>query len=435
MTRFAFAALAASLAAPALSAPYCDAMITGADLPSKYARMAPIYSNTDNGWIFTSDQLRDRYDMKSSADALVKDIVAEFAKRDVALAIVVAPPRPVVAGQELLNSTMGDDQYDVAAAQASFAELIEGLNGAGAIAPDLQALALSEPQLREDFYFKRDTHWTTVGAARSAIALAEAVRAKQPDLFASETVFGVSDLSPSDEIEEKGSLAKIAREACDLDVQKETSVAFDLSDPNAAGLLGGGDDKPRIALVGSSFSDRYKRDHYRFGDALARAFDAEIDNYSVSGGGGIGAIEHYVLSGELEKGAHSLVVWELPYTESFNSTSMLAQLLGALRFGADHVETSGATGTAISIELPSDEPVLGASLMLRGDGTQRTKLVIGLQDGKSATINVSRRGALPAEARELPVFVSFAQLVERGVTSIDLEVGKGTEIASATAIR
>ncbi|WP_412550274.1 alginate O-acetyltransferase AlgX-related protein [Shimia sp. MIT910701] len=45
-----------------------------------------------------------------------------------------------------------------------------------------------------------------------------------------------------------------------------------------------------LALLGSSFSNRYKRDHYRVADALARAFDADVENFSVSGGGPIGAI-------------------------------------------------------------------------------------------------------------------------------------------------
>ncbi len=412
-----FAAMAFATAAGA--EPYCDALVTGDGLSAKHARSAPIYSNADSGWMFTKDQMRERYDMKSSAARLVAEIVAEFDKRGVPLAIMVPPPRPVVAGQAALDETMGNDRYDVAAAEASFAKLVEGLNAAGAIAPDLQALSLSDPDLRDAFYFKRDTHWTTVGAAHSAITLAQAVASTHPNLFPDAPKFSATNLIRNGEIEEKGSLARIARDGCGTSLGNEVSPTFDLTQAKEGGLLGDAPDRPRIALVGSSFSDRYKKDHYRVSDALARVFGADVDNYSVSGGGGIGAIESYVLSGELDHRAHDLVVWELPYTESFNSTSMLRQLLGALRYGTD------AGAPADNGQLSSLKAV---ELSISGNGTQRAKLKVSLNDGSQKMISVSRRGALPSEARGRSVFVSLEDLSRRGIADIKLEPAKGTTI-------
>lgn len=415
---------AMAIATSAGAEPYCDALLTGEGLSAKHARSAPIYNNANSGWMFTKDQMRERYDMKAGAAKLVAEIVAEFDKRGVPLAIMVPPPRPVVAGQATLDATMGDDRYDVAAAQASFAKLIEGLNTAGAIAPDLQALSLSNPDLRDAFYFKRDTHWTTVGAAHSAITLARAVGSTHPNLFPDAPEFSATNLTQNGKIEEKGSLARIARDGCGISLGNEVAPTFDLTLASEGGLLGDAPDRQRIALVGSSFSDRYKKDHYRVSDALARVFGADVDNYSVSGGGGIGAIESYVLSGELDQRVHDLVVWELPYTESFNSTSMLRQLLGALRHGNSE---SGSKLTQSQV-IPIDHlyGLKALELQMSGAGNQRVKLSIVFGDGSKANVWLSRRGALSPDARTQSVFVSLADFGARNMTEITLQPSKDT---------
>ncbi|MEN0001343.1 MAG: hypothetical protein AAF940_10695 [Pseudomonadota bacterium] len=431
MKRLKLLAAAALMVGTAHAEPYCDALVTGDGLTAKQARSAPIYSDTQSGWIFTNDQFADRYDMKDSAAALVGDIIAEFDARGVPLAILVPPPRPVIAGQATLDVAMGGETYDVASAQASFTKLIESLNQLGAIAPDLQALALSEPALREAFYFKRDTHWTTVGAAHSAMALARLIAKDHPTLFPALPAFSAADLKVSGQIEEEGALADIARDACGADLAPETAPAFDLTSAEGGSLLGDAPARPRIALVGSSFSDRNRRDEYRVADALARALGADVDNYSVSGGGGVGGIESYVLSGDLDHGMHDLVIWELPYTEEFNSTSMLRQLLGALRHGAS--ETASP--------LPSDDTIADESLMqlaaleldLAGESAHRVKLKMVFENGSKTTVSVTRRGALTAQAREKNVFVSLADLTGRTIKELKIEPSNGTQVLEVKA--
>ncbi|MEL7344533.1 MAG: hypothetical protein AAFN59_06690, partial [Pseudomonadota bacterium] len=331
MKRLISTTAALFVAAAAHAAPYCGDLVNKDALPKKYAKSAPFYSDDASGWIFTQDQLKDRYDMKASSQAMVAAIVEEFAKRDVQLAIIVPPPRPIVAGQATLDAAMGAERYDIAAAKASFDKLIEGLAATGATVPNLADVALMSDDTRDAFYFQRDTHWTTTGSAMSAIRLSEMVNAQTPDAFQADGAYWFGDLVAADAIEEKGSLAKVVRDVCGLSIENETAQAYDLARASAGGLLGDAAAGPSIALVGSSFSNRYQRDHYRFGEALAWAFDADVENYSVSGGGPIGAIEAYVLSGALDRREHAMVVWEIPYTESFNSSSFLRQLLGALR--------------------------------------------------------------------------------------------------------
>lgn len=334
-----FALLSASvfllLASPAFATPYCEQLLDRSKLEARYQRLAPIYSSVETGWIFPSDQLKSRYDMKPEAVAVMREIIAEFAALNLPLAIVIAPPRPVVAGQDILDAVMGPGgAYDVSRAAISFDGLIEGLQDLGAIAPNLLRVARQDQQLAGPFYFRRDTHWTTSGAVISAAELARHVMAQRPGLFPEATGFSINALPRSGEVKERGSLADIVRATCQQNPVYEFSPEFDFDTdtPGAAGLLGPSTAAgPRIALLGSSFSDRYKRDHYRFADALAAAFHAEVDNLSISGGGMIGAIESFVLLRMHRRQSYDLLLWELPYTNSFNVMSHLRQLLGALQ--------------------------------------------------------------------------------------------------------
>ena len=416
-------------AATAHAEPYCANLLREDTLPKKYAKSAPVYSDTGSGWVFTKDQLKDRYDMKSSSQELVQAIVDEFAKRDVQLAIMVAPPRPVVAGQAQLDTAMGDVRYDVGAARASFDALLAGLAKTGAIVPNLSDAALADPALREDFYFQRDTHWTPTGAAVSAIELARLVNALAPDRLPNDGSFGVADLRPSGTIEENGSLAGLVRSVCGTDLDIETATSFDLT--RSGGLLDDTAEGPAIALVGSSFSARYKRDHYRFGDALARAFDAEIENYSVSGGGPIGAIEAYVLSGALDRGEHPLVIWELPYTESFNSVSFLRQLLGALQRDVAPVEVAHVEQSAqsVSIKVDANASLSGIEITSGDLSNQSFRLQVRFDNGSTSKLSLSRRSSVPAEMRTASLYSSLKVFGHRTPVEIVISAGKGATIA------
>ena len=329
LSRCVFATCLSVLAPAVAAAPYCKALLDADALPEKYASLAPVYSSADTGWIFAANQMRQSFALKDKPKAMMAEIVQGFEAKGVKLAILITPPRPVVAGQGILRKTMGAAaaDYDATATQASFQAMLAEYRDMGAIVPDLSVLALSDPQLRRRFYFRRDTHWTTVGAAHSAEALAQAVAAEAPKLRMAE---GPAILGWKGKIEERGSLADLVRKSCDQKVPKETSNIAVLADVPGAGLL---DDTegPQIALVGTSFSDRYKRDHYRVADAMAAAFGRSVVNHSVSGGGLHRAMQSFLNAGGLDNQAYDLVIWEIPYTQNFNSTKRLGAVLKAMK--------------------------------------------------------------------------------------------------------
>ncbi len=410
------------------AAPYCTQLLNKESLPKKYAKLAPVYSDEASGWIFAQNQLRDRYDMKEPSLKLVQSIVDEFGKRDVPLAIVIAPPRAVIAGQDTLETTMEQQTYNVAKAQSSFDKLIAQLADTGAIVPNLAEVALSDQNIRDDFYFRRDTHWTTVGSAVSALAVANTVNATMPDLFPNDATLAFADLAASGSIEEKGSLTKVVSKTCGTALTPETSVTFDLS--RQGSLLGDAPEGPSIALLGSSFSNRYKRDHYRFADALARAFDADVENFSVSGGGPIGAIEPYVLSGALDRKDHDLVIWELPYTESFNSPSFLRQLLGALSESRPAITDVDLHTQAKStvVKIADGAETSGIEIVAEDVAKQSFNLEVRFDNGSMTKVYLGRRNAVPIDMRADSLRSSLSHFGERAPVEIVISPLKGARI-------
>ena len=394
------------------AAPYCGAFLEPEAMPAQYARLAPVLSNTDTGWIFTQDQLREDYGLKPRNAVLLEQIAQAFERQGMQLAILMPPPRPLAAGQAVLDETAaGAPAIDVARTAKSFSEMTAQVRRMGILMPDLSLLALDRGAAAP-FYFGRDTHWTPFGAALSARALAGAV------------LSGATLPAPvpgAGMYEERGSLSGMARKICGVELAPETAP-FAVLPATGGGLLDPDGSGPRAVLAGSSFSDRYKRDAYRVADALSAYLGRPVENRSVSGGGAIGAIEGLVSSGMLRRGQYDLVIWELPYTESLNKESALRQLLGALVLAGGKLEVSAAVLTpGAPLKIPPGGPL---PVLVRADslplGVQRHTVEIRYRDRKPTRIKLQRKDRVPSGMREGPWAVSLAELPSVDVQSISL---------------
>lgn len=433
------AAMALSLyAGTAIAAPICAALTTPDTMPKRYAKYAPVFSDGPEGWIIDQDQMKDDFAPSKESVALLKTIVQEFNTRGVPLAVLIPPPRPLVAGAETLSELGADTNYDVEQVGQSFTALIDSLHQAEIVAPDLLKLALSDNALQDNFYFRRDTHWTPTGAAYSALALAKDIHTTYPARFPNAGSMTPKDLAQGPAIDEEGSLANIARNVCKTDLAPETVETLIFPTDSDALLQDDTGDKPVVALAGSSFSDRYKRDFYRMADSLAGALDAEIENYSVSGGGPIGGLESLILSGDLSSDRFDLVIWELPYSERFRSSHFLRQLLGALRYNS----TTGKATTTVSIDEHSQNLTLDLSasstdtvvLHLPESEIQRVTAHLHSPSSKKKTIKLVRKNRVPAERRSHTWAVSLEGLKARNFTQMTLEFTDATPGKNATAI-
>lgn len=429
--------LATVLSTPAIAAPICAEFSSPEAMPKKYAKYAPVLSDGPDGWIIARDQMRQDYTPSEESVFLLGEIAGEFDALGIPLAVMIAPPRPLIAGQETLQSLHAPEEYDVTTIGQTFSSLIETLNSAGILAPDLLKVAASNDNVRRAFYFKRDTHWTPTGAAHSALALADDVAKAHSDVFPQAGTISLADLTLGSEIAEKGSLAGVAKKVCAAALEPEAVPTLVFPSATNDLFADTSDDTPRVALAGSSFSDRYKRDFYRVADSLAGALGAEVDNYSVSGGGPIGGIESLVLSGQLTEGAYDLVVWELPYTEGFQATHFLRQLLGALRYGATDIQgdATDIAANAESVTLPAPaETVRELVVKLPASDVQNISAKLQFKDNKPKTIKLQRRNRVPKEMRSDVWVASLDGLQNDQLTSVTFQFRDGVPGENAQAI-
>lgn len=328
-------ALVVALALPTttVAAPYCETLLDADQLPAKYKKRGPFFSDDQTGWIIGRDQLKADFKVTEEAVLLWSDIVAEFNTYGVELVALVAPPRPLFAPQDVRDTVGLPADYDANKAAKSFSEYLLALNSSGIIAPNL--LIAAEDQAENPYYFKRDTHWTPYGAAYSAAALAD-------HLVDTSVIDAFSALSFSNEFSEKGSLSTVVDAACGSRPELEMTVSASYAKQGDANSLLGdvSSDEHSYALVGTSFSDRYQRDAYQVADALSYFVDAPVENFSVTGGGMAGAMEGFIRSGALASGKYKTVVWEAPYTAPLTNISSLRQVLGALISTRDHTDVA-----------------------------------------------------------------------------------------------
>lgn len=318
--------LSLATALPAAADPFCAALEDADQLPKKFQKRGPFYTDAASGWIVGRDQLKSDFVVKEETSALWRDINKAFADKGIQLVVLAAPPRPLFAPEHMaLPAT-----YDRVKQQQAFSAYITALNAAGIAAPDLSELR----DLGDEYYFARDTHWTPMGAFHSAVRLERAM-AEQPN----DT--GAEDIKSDVTYTEKGSLSAVVEATCGARPVAETvPAATYVQQGGAAALLGDDPSEDKIALVGTSFSDRYQRDAYEVADALSFAMERPVDNYAITGGGLTGAMEAFLNTEGSVTAAYKTVVWEVPYTTPLTQIDGLRQVLGILQSPiGDAVET------------------------------------------------------------------------------------------------
>ncbi|MCP4821257.1 MAG: hypothetical protein GY883_18895, partial [Shimia sp.] len=243
--------LALSLGTALSAAPLCDAFLSAEEMPKKYRKLAPVLSGDATDWIIPADQMDEEYAPDAQALLLLESIANAFQDRETQLAILMPPPRPIVAGQAALERLAGGSvSFDTEAVGDSFHQMIADLRGAGIVAPDLLDTAMGSDTLRADYYYRHDTHWTPAGAAESVVALADAVADAQIAAFSDSETLRPSFNNATEVLSERGSLADMARNVCGVAIDEVDRPIPHFPD-QGLGLLDDTPDRPRILLAGS----------------------------------------------------------------------------------------------------------------------------------------------------------------------------------------
>ena len=386
---------------------FCAEMLEADNLDANYSRIAPLYNSEETGWIFGTNQLRGGYALDPEVQGLLVQIKDEIAAYGTELLMLIPPPRPVVAGTDVLRETAGGEVYDVEAMREDFGIMIAQLNALGIPAPDLLDVA------GDGYYFLRDTHWTNLGAAQSAVALAETLGL--------EPGFDPLNLPVSEIASEPGSLAEVAALVCDRDMPDEKTPVFNYAALSQMDLLGDFD-RPLAALLGSSFSDRYRRDSYQTADALSTALNMDVANHSVSGGGLVGPLEAYISMGTLVAERPAYLIWEFPYSNHI-TPARARQILGALRADtALPVQQIPLVDDSVTVHPAISPNLLGIGI--EDPSILEVKVRVRFADGGGESLTLRRKARVVEMAALESWWVDLSGLPE--ISSLKLEI-EGTD--------
>ena len=381
------------------------------------------------GWVVGHDQLKNKYKASEEAIALWRDIKEEFSKHNVDLVVLAAPPRPLFVPQTAIKEMEFPADVNLAVLDESFSGYVSALNSAGIVTPDLSAIAQS--QYSDGFYFARDTHWTPMGAALS-VAHLNAAMGNVP------VETSLEKIGTTGSYEEKGSLAGVVEEVCgsrpELEVVPEPQYA---QQGTAASLLGDAPEKNKVALVGTSFSNRYQRDTYLVADALAFIMDVQVDNFSISGGGSVGSMEAFIRSGDLANGVYKTIVWETPYSIPLTQVGGLRQTLGALQTSGG-VSQVGELDTQIGKDWSSVSHSFSLSdvqgLEIETATTETGHLVVELIDDAGSKIRTKlvKSKRVAAEMRSSKWALALNGMPDVQIARIKLRLPKAASQETAT---
>jgi len=382
-------ALSLAVALPVAADPFCAALEDADQLPKKYQKKGPFYTDATSGWIVGRDQLKSDFAVAEETSALWRDISKAFADRGAQLVVLAAPPRPLFAPEHMALPVT----YDRMKQQQAFSDYIAALNAAGIAAPDLSGFH----SVVDEYYFARDTHWTPMGAFHSVVHLKRAM-GEQTNRGAGD------DIEAEGTYTEKGSLSAVVEATCGARPVAETvPAATYVQQGGAAALLGDDISQDKIALVGTSFSDRYQRDAYQVADALSFVMDRPVDNYAVTGGGLTGALEAFLNTESLATAEYKTVVWEVPYTTPLTQVDGLRQVLGKLHrpVGAameTRTLTLGDAWTTVDHDFSLSEVSV---IELETPGVDTGKLVIELidRDGTKIRTRLTKSDRIDSASR------------------------------------
>jgi alginate biosynthesis protein AlgX len=261
-----------------------------------------------DGFLFRSRiDMRDYAPLKSGPKKELLKIVAALRERGTELVLVVPPPRPVADRSRLLPAEVAPLGYDVAAAEAGYAAMLDDLRSSGVLVADVLGRARGHLGAEEPFYLRRDIHWSSDGARIAADAAAEVIASLPAAVDLQRTTFRTEVRETADADEKLG---EALEKLCDETIPPEQETFYRTTEADAeAGLFDA--QVPAVVLVGTSFSHRGDDDP-NFSGFLQQALSARVLNASEEGGGFEGPMASYLRSDTFRNAPPKVIVWEFP---------------------------------------------------------------------------------------------------------------------------
>ncbi|GAA3967636.1 alginate O-acetyltransferase AlgX-related protein [Allohahella marinimesophila] len=290
--------------------------------------MSQIAPGHDN-WLFRSDfDLSNDFGIPDDMVPQFRRLIAALKNLGIEVAMVVQPTRGMLHADKVRE----DKRYGFAPdlARMKLTHFLAQLQEAGAIVPDVTRL-LDMPKT-EDYFFRRDHHWTPFGARVTAELTVEALLAHPVYEDLAEKQFVTESVT---KIAKDGTMNRALRQICGNNygfqyVQGYQTVPA--AEDGADALFGDSGD-PEVVLIGTSNSaardEAFK--NYNFEGFLKQGLSVDMLNYALPGAGQDGSLLNYLLSEDYDPEAPpKLIIWEHPANWRLEDPLMYRELLPAI---------------------------------------------------------------------------------------------------------
>jgi alginate biosynthesis protein AlgX len=284
-------------------------------------------------WIFRSDfDLSNDFGIPLEFVADYRRLIRQFNDYDMEIVFVVQPTRGLMHRDKIRE----DKRYgfDYPTAYANLQHFLTQLADGGAHVPNILPLVENPPE--EEYFFRRDHHWTPSGSHATAGIAAEMIRRLSAYHQIADRAFTTEKTTV---LVKDGTLNRGLEHICGNSYGFQYVQGYQtIPDSDGAESLFGDVEEPEILLVGTSNSasrdDEYK--NYNFEGYLKDALRRDVLNYALPGSGQEGSMLQYLLSEDYSpENPPKIIIWELPASYRLDDEIIYRQLIPAIEGGCD----------------------------------------------------------------------------------------------------
>jgi SGNH hydrolase-like domain, acetyltransferase AlgX len=199
--------------------------------------------------------------------------------------------------------------FDFSKTLISYQEAVKSNNNLGINTVDLSQAIMSLKGQPEEFFFKRDTHWTPSGARATATTITEFIKSKFAD-YAPEPKTSYT-LIPKTSDSTPGFGRWVTFMCKDIVVPPEPYTPYSAEPDSSVGLLG--DITQQVLVLGDSFGRMTERSDWGFDAFLAKALSLNVQNEATPAGGYIASPTRYFSMRDPNQAIPKYVVWAYFY--------------------------------------------------------------------------------------------------------------------------
>lgn len=321
-------------AAPVYPFEECCAICPQAENPAAYGdsflNEFKFLKEANNGWLFrTEKDWITQFETSPGGYAELKRFNDTLKDKGVQLVLVYVPTRGLMHGDKL--TVTQKNNFPLQQAREQYKNTLRLLRNTGIIVPDLSLMFAKE---HDNFFFKRDHHWTPYGARLTAEIVAEEIKnqrvyASIPSMEFQTQVSGV--------LKKTGTHQTAYKKICAYDPGDQVVDAF-ITESSGADPFG--ESIPEITLVGTSNSKSAM--DYNFVGFLKQNMSVDIDNLAISGARYDGALLQYLPTDDFQKNPPKILIWEVPGQYTLDNELFYRQVIPLV--------TNGCSGKNVLLE-------------------------------------------------------------------------------------